>query len=170
MSRIKKLTLFTTLGYPGSGKTYFARRLAKQFGIVHINSDKVRAELFKEPKYTQKEKEKLFEEMNRRVEKLLSQSKSVIYDANHIKRAFRKKYQAMAKKYGARYLLLWFQVPINVAIGRTTRRKPHFDKFVVIRMSKATEPPTKSEPHIIIDGEKPYEEQVDKIKKFLRYN
>lgn len=135
-----------------------------------MNSDKVRAELFKKPKYTPVENEKLFTEMDKRVEVLLSQGKSVIYDANHIKRAFRKKYQVMAKKYGARYLLLWFQVPVQVAIGRTTRRKPYFDKWVVLRMKKATEPPTKSEPHIIIDGEKPYQEQVDKIKRILRYN
>lgn len=167
---MKKLILFTTLGFPSSGKTYFARRFAKQFGIVHLNSDKVRAELFKKPKYTFAENEKLFAEMDRRVEVLLSQGKSIIYDANHIKKVFSKKYQAMAKKYGARYLLLWFQVPIDVAIDRTTRRKPRFDKFVVIKMSKATEPPTKSEPHIIIDGKKPYKEQVDKIKRVLRYN
>lgn len=127
----------------------------------------VRAELFKKPKYTPAESEKLFTEMDRRVEVLLSQGKSVIYDANHTKRAFRKKYQAMAKRHGARYLLLWFQVPINVAIGRTTRRKPFFDKWVILRMRKATELPTKSEPHIIIDGEKPYKKQakllVDKL-------
>ena len=165
--RIKKPILFTTLVFPGSGKTYFARRFAKQLGIVHLNSDKVRSELFKKPKYTPREHKAVFEEMDRRVEKLLSQGKSVIYDANHIKRAFRKKYQAMAKKYGARYLLMWFQVPINVAIGRTTRRKPFFNKWVVLRMRKATEPPTKSEPHVIIDGEKPYKEQVKALKKFL---
>lgn len=162
-----KPTLFTTLGFPGSGKTYFARRFAKQFGIIHLSSDKVRSALFQKPKYTFVENEKLFAEIDRRVEVLLSQGKSVMYDANHTKRAFRKKYQAMAKKYRARYLLLWFQVPVNVAIRRTVQRKPFFDKWVVLRMRKATELPTKSEPYVIIDGEKPYKEQVDSIKKFL---
>ena len=157
---MKNLTLFTTLGFPGSGKTYFARRFARQFKIEHLNSDKVRSELFKKPKYTQKEHDVVFDEMDRRAEKLLSEGKSVIYDANHIKRVFRRKYQAMAKKHKARYLLLWFRVPVNVAIRRTARRKPFFDKWVVLRMRKATEPPAKSEPHVIIDGEKPYKEQV----------
>jgi len=196
---MKRPTLFVTLGFPGSGKTYFARKFVKQFGhsdsipsayglrkserahsnkIEHLNSDKIRSELFKKPKYTQKEHEAVFNEMDRRAAKFLSEGKSVIYDANLTKRKFRRDLQKLAKKHKARYLLLWFQVPINVAIGRILRRKKlkseflkkyhvPIDKWVVLRMRKATEPPSKFEPYIIIDGERPYKEQLAQIRKFL---
>lgn len=174
----KKPILFITIGFPGSGKTYFARRFAKQFGIIHLNSDKVRSELFKKPKYDRKFLDLVFNEMDRRAEKFLSEGKSVIYDANVTKRIFRKKLQNIARTNRAKYLLLWFQAPVNIAIGRSLKRKKlkseflkkyhvPIDKWVILRIRKATESPTRSEHHIIINGEKLYEEQVRAIKKYL---
>lgn len=175
---MKKLILFTTLGFPGSGKTYFARRLAKQFGIVHLNSDKIRSELFKKPRYTLAEHKTVFEEMDKRAGRFLPKGKNVIYDANLTKRRFREKLRNIAVKHGAQYLLLWFQIPVNIAISRILRRKKlksefekkyqvPIDKWVVLRIKKAIEPPTKTEPYVIIDGTKPYKVGVEVIKKVL---
>lgn len=175
---MKKPILFTTLGFPGSGKTYFARKFAREFGLIHLNSDKVRSELFKKPKYTPAEHKIVFEEMDKRTGRFLSEGKSVIYDANLIKRKFRRKLQSIARKHNARYLLLWFRIPVNIAIGRILRRKKlksefekkyqvPIDKWVVLRIRKATEPPTKTEPHIIVDGAKPYKTAVEVIKNVL---
>lgn len=116
--------------------------------------------------------------MDKRTANFLSQGKNVIYDANTTKRIYRDKLRKLAKKHKARYLLLWFQVPVNVAIGRILKRKKlkseflqkyhvPIDKWVVLRIRKEIEPPTSSEPHIIVDGQKPYKKQIKTIKKYL---
>ena len=42
------LTLFMMLGYPGSGKTTFARQLAETYGMVRISSDDLRPYMYKD--------------------------------------------------------------------------------------------------------------------------
>jgi predicted kinase len=32
-------------GYPGSGKTYFARQMSENFSAAHLQADKIRSEL-----------------------------------------------------------------------------------------------------------------------------
>ncbi len=55
MTTLKKKILITTFGYPGSGKTYFSERLAKEFNLFHLNSDKIRSEIFIKPNYSDEE-------------------------------------------------------------------------------------------------------------------
>lgn len=52
---VKKPILFTTLGYTGSGKTFFARRFARDFGLFHFNSDRVRSEIYSVEKHMREE-------------------------------------------------------------------------------------------------------------------
>ena len=33
-------------GFPGSGKTAFARQMSEELGVVHLQEDKIRADLF----------------------------------------------------------------------------------------------------------------------------
>lgn len=138
----------------------------------------MRSELFKKPAYAVAANKIVFGEMDKRTANFLSQGKNVIYDANTTKRIYRDKLRKLAKKHKARYLLLWFQVPVNVAIGRILKRKKlkseflqkyhvPIDKWVVLRIRKEIEPPTSSEPHIIVDGQKPYKKQIKTIKKYL---
>lgn len=79
---MKKLILFATLGFPGSGKTFFSARFAKDFKIFHLNSDRVRSEIFPKPNYTAEENTAVFRTMDFIAEELLRIGISVIYDAN----------------------------------------------------------------------------------------
>lgn len=178
-NKIKKSKpiLFATLGFPGSGKTYFAMRFAKDFGVFHLNSDRIRAEIFLKPKYTLQENKAVFRIMNLIAEELLMRGISVIYDANSTKRIYRKRLELMAKRQKAKYLLLWFQTPVGIALKRIRVRKELKSKlmriynksigdWVLFRIKKSIEEP-KKEPHVIINGERPYKEQRKEVFKFL---
>lgn len=174
---IKKPILFATLGFPGSGKTFFSRRFAKEFGLFHLNSDRLRAEIFPKPEYTAEEFASVFRTMDYIAEELLRCGVSAIYDANLTKRIYRQKLQKMAKKQKAGYLLLWFKTPAATALKRIKKRgmlksellkRYHIPlgESVLFKIKKEEEEPPK-EPYIVLEAGT-YGEQRNIVKKFLR--
>ncbi|MCA9324430.1 AAA family ATPase, partial [Candidatus Saccharibacteria bacterium] len=79
---LKKPVLIMMYGFPGSGKTYFARQFAESIGAVHLQSDKVRNELFEEPRFDEQENEIVSHLMQYMTEEFLSAGLSVIYDGD----------------------------------------------------------------------------------------
>jgi uncharacterized protein len=79
---MKKPLLIATLGYPGSGKTYFSERLSKKKHFFHLNSDRIRLAIFDKPQYKPEEHRIVFRLMDSLAQDLLRQGVSVVYDAN----------------------------------------------------------------------------------------
>lgn len=50
-------------GLPGSGKSFFAERLAAELGADYINTDRVRKEMFPKPSYSDEEKSLLYKKL-----------------------------------------------------------------------------------------------------------
>ena len=173
----KKAILLATLGFPGSGKTFFSRRFAKERGFFHLNSDRVRGEIFSTPVYNKKENDAVFRAMDYIAEELLSRGVSVIYDANSTRRAYRRDLQRLARKQQAGYLLLWFRTPVNVAIKRIKKRnelkrellkKYHqpIDLAVLFRIRRHIEEP-KAEPYLALDGTAPYADLARETRRVI---
>jgi predicted kinase len=53
MSKVVPTKPFLILlyGFPGSGKTYFARQLTEHVQAAHVHGDRIRGELFDKPRY-----------------------------------------------------------------------------------------------------------------------
>ncbi len=68
-------------GLPGSGKSYFASRLAGMMQAVHINSDRLRKEMFHQGSYTDSEKAVVYNEMLKKAKEAIGQNKNVVLDA-----------------------------------------------------------------------------------------
>lgn len=173
---MKRPILFTTLGYPGSGKTFFARRFAKEYGLFHLNSDRLRLEIFPKPNYTITENVVVFRTMDYIADELLQSGVSVIYDANSTKRIYRKRLQKMAKKRKVDYLLLWFKTPVETALKRIRKRSELKSELMkryhrtiddsVLFGIKAEEEKPYNEPHIVLEVES-YKKQKELVTKFL---
>jgi len=160
-------TLFVTVGAPGSGKSYFAEKLCKEYKFVHLRSDKIRDIVFPRPTYTPTENSKLFRLMDFLVGEFLSNGASVVYDANFTKKAYRKEMQWVAKKNGAKYAVLWVKTPLVTALRRAKSRRYHkVGKSVVLGIHKETEYPH-GEPVVIIDGTKRYSSQKKLLRAYL---
>ncbi len=69
------------MGLPGSGKSYFAEKLAGKMEAEYISSDRVREELFEKRTYSKAEKTRVYEEMLKRTELAISHNKPVVLDA-----------------------------------------------------------------------------------------
>src|SRR5690606_1351722 len=69
------------MGLPGSGKSYFAQRLAETLDAAYINSDRLRRELFPKRTYSDLEKAKVYAVMLKRMEEAIGQDKNLVLDA-----------------------------------------------------------------------------------------
>lgn len=109
-------------GYPGSGKTYFARQLAEHMQAAHLHSDRIRGELFETPRYDKEENDVVNQLMDYMTGEFLNAGLSVIYDINAMRLNQRRVLREMAKKYKAEPILVWFQMDIESAYVRIMKR------------------------------------------------
>lgn len=87
-------------GLPGSGKSYFAGRLADQLGAQPLSTDVLRKELFLTPEYTEEEKEKVYNELLRLMKTLSEHNDVVVLDGTFYKAGIRDKFAQGAKEKG----------------------------------------------------------------------
>lgn len=109
-------------GYPGAGKTYFARQFTENVQAAHVQSDRIRAELFEEPRYDKQENDIVGQLMDYMTEEFLSAGLSVAYDVNAIRSKKRRLLFDMAYKYKATPVLVWFQMDQDTAFARNIKR------------------------------------------------
>lgn len=119
---MSKPVLICLYGYPGSGKTYVARNLANTINAAQVSADRIRSELFEEPRYDSQENAVINHLMNYMADEFLSAGVSVIYDANAMRIAQRRNLRMLAKKHKSEHILVWLQIDMETAFTRTQSR------------------------------------------------
>lgn len=109
-------------GYPGAGKTYFARQFCENVQAAHVHADRIRGELFAEPRYDKQENEIVTQLMNYMTEEFLAAGLSVAYDMNAIRLKQRHDLRELARRYKAQPILVWFQMDQETAFTRNRKR------------------------------------------------
>ena len=84
-------------GLPGSGKSYFAEKLAERLGAVYISSDQVRKAVQALGQYSFQDKLKIYNEMVRLAAHTLKEHKTVIVDATFYQQPIRDLFFSLAK-------------------------------------------------------------------------
>ncbi len=74
--------LICICGLPGSGKTYFAKQLAKHLGLKRFNTDELREEMKQLGQYDQTSRLAVYIEMAKRAKPVLLKQESLILDAS----------------------------------------------------------------------------------------
>lgn len=82
--------IIIVFGLPGSGKSYFAARLAKMINAEYVSSDKVRKEIFKERTYSDQEKRVVYEKMVELMKEAVKVNRNLVLDATFHKKKTRK--------------------------------------------------------------------------------
>jgi len=148
-------------GYPGAGKSTTAKVIERLTGAVRLTSDEVRIEMFPQPTFSQSEHDALYKELDKRAEKLLSEGKDVIYDANLNRRQHRKDKYDICDRANATSKLLWLQTDKTLAKERAVHESrehlwPEAEKpdQMFDRIAGIIEEPGEDEPFIAVDGTK----------------
>ncbi len=109
-------------GYPGGGKTYFARQFCDNVHAAHVQADRIRAELFESPHYDKQENEIVNQLMNYMTEEFLSAGLSVAYDVNAMRSGQRRQLADIARSCHAVPIVVWFQMDPDTAFDRSINR------------------------------------------------
>ena len=170
--------LITLYGFPGAGKTYFARQLAENVQAAHVQSDRIRSELFENPQYDKAENDVIAQLMDYMTEEFLSAGLSVIYDANAMRLAQRHALRELARKNHATPLLMWFQIDAESAYVRSQKRDrrraddkyaAQWDRDTYKKMLGYMQNPSIAEEYVVISGKHLYTTQQNAAVNKLRH-
>lgn len=177
MSKIalSKPTLIMLYGFPGSGKTHFARQFSEYVGAAHVQGDRIRYELFEKPQYDKQENEVVSHLMEYMAEEFLNAGISVIFDINAARLSQRRNLRDMARKTHAAYSLIWLQIdPESAFVRASTRdRRKSDDKYAmpidrsIYDKQVATMQNPREEDYIVISGKHTFNSQRNTAIKKL---
>lgn len=177
MSKVTPIKpLFIMLyGYPGAGKTHVARQLSETLHAAHLHGDRIRGELFTEPRFDKEENRLVEHLMLYMTEEFLRAGVSVVYDASVNRLVERRELRNIARKAKVNTLLVWLQIDAESAYARLGRRdrRTNDDKYARAYDRKSfnavlnTMQNPKNEEHIVISGKHTFNTQRSAVIKKL---
>ena len=120
-------TLILVSGLPGTGKSYFSRRLAEQLPSAIVESDALRKRLFASPTYSAQESHRLFNACHRLIEELLSKGIPVILDATNLVERHREPLYRIARRLGVKLIIVKVEAPRELVRQRLQGRAEGVD-------------------------------------------
>jgi hypothetical protein len=167
-------SLVLVAGLPGTGKSYFSRRLAQALPMVIVNSDTMRKALFPTPSYTLEESKRVFEACHQLIEELLGKGIRVIFDATNLREAHRERLYQIATRAGARLVIVWLEAPPEVVQQRMDSRQQGLDSNdhseadweVYLRMRDSVEAIRRN--FYKVDSSRDIEPVIEKVVRELR--
>ena len=110
-------------GLPGTGKTFFCKKLSEQYPLYTLESDALRKVLFPKPDYSAIESARLFAAIHGLLEWLLGKGIPVCFDATNLSEHNREYLYRISEKTGARLVLVSVEAPVEIAYERLQSRK-----------------------------------------------
>src|SRR5256885_4786897 len=102
------------VGPPATGKSRLARRLATALDAQVVESDRVRKQLFAEPRYTGGEHAAVYGWCHTVLRSALVVGRDVIFDATNLEERLRRRVYEIAASCDARMLVVWTTAPAHV--------------------------------------------------------
>jgi predicted kinase len=109
-------------GLPGTGKSYFCRRLAERLPFLILESDALRKQLLSVPTYSASESAHLFRTIYYLIEELLKKGIPVILDATNLEERHRERIYNIAERLSARLILVRVEAPPELVQKRLNKR------------------------------------------------
>jgi predicted kinase len=163
-------------GFPGCGKTYFARQFCEQVQAAHLQSDRIRSELFEEPRYDKSENRAVLQIVDYMVEEFLNAGVSVVYDMGALRLAQRRQLRDMARKSGVEVVLIWQQIDPESAVSRAMKRDRrraddkyamHMDYASFQKIAGSMQNPELGEQYVVTSGKHAFPMQMNSVMRVL---
>lgn len=115
-------SLVLVSGLPGTGKSYFSRRLAERAPLLVLETDALRRALVAEPTYSAVESNRLFQAVHELLALLLGEGVSVVLDATNLVERHREVLYNIAEQAGAQLLIVRTEAVAEVVGQRLEER------------------------------------------------
>jgi predicted kinase len=161
-------------GLPGTGKSYFCHKLVERLPFIILESDALRKELFRQPRYSPEESARLFRALHLLIEGLLKRGISLILDATNLSERFRERLYNIADRLGVKLILVRVEAPPEVVYERLKVRqevaspenKSDADWAVYQRMRATAEEMRRN--HYAVDTSRDITPVLDKVVREVR--
>lgn len=115
--------LIVVSGLPGTGKSFFCRKLAESLSFLILSSDALRKVLFPSPGYEDSENKRLFAACHALAEEFLCKGIPVIFDATNLVERHREYLYRIAKRAKAKLILVSVEAPTELVRQRLLARE-----------------------------------------------
>lgn len=154
-------------GLPGSGKTYFAERLAERLGGYHLSSDVIRKELAPSPNYSETEKELIYKKMFNIMYDYADSEEPLILDGTFYKSAIRDNFIAGIERLGRDIKFIEISADEKLIKKRIDQYRETSDANFAIYQQIKEEFEPYNEEHLVLISKKDNEEEM--LHKALFY-
>jgi predicted kinase len=114
-------------GLPGTGKSYFSRKLQERIPSVIVESDSLRKRLFPTPTYSPQESHRLFNACHRLIEEFLSSGIRVILDATNLVEQHRERLYHISQRLRVKLIIVKVEAPRELVLQRLQGRSSGVD-------------------------------------------
>ena len=155
-------------GLPGSGKSYFASRLAKVINAGYVNSDKIRKDIFKERVYSDQEKRTVYNKMLEQMKESVTKKKNFVLDATFHKKEIREMFVEEMKSKGE-FFFIEIKADENIIRQRLKKNRPYSEAdFEVYKLINRQNEPL-NEPHLILKStDDNIDDMLQKASEYLK--
>lgn len=169
--------LIVMYGFPGSGKTHFARQFSDHIQAAHVQGDRIRGELFEKPRYDKPENNVITQLMDYMTGEFLNAGISVVYDANAMRLSQRHVLRELARSHRAKPFLIWFQMDAESAFQRNTKRDRRraddkyaagFDRQTFSSLITHMQNPVTAEDYVVVSGKHTFNTQFSAVVRRMR--
>jgi predicted kinase len=140
--------IIAVCGLPGSGKSYFAQRLAGDLNAAYLSSDRLRKSLIKSPTHSPDEKQLVYETLFKMVKDLAKNGETVIVDATFHKRERRAQVAALSAV--ARVVFIEVQADEKIVKERTSRDRDYSDADFEVYLKLKADSESFTQPHLVL--------------------
>lgn len=160
--------IIIVFGLPGSGKSYFAERLAKKLNASYISSDHLRKQIVDVPTYSEDEKRLIYKKMYDIMYDYLHSRDHLVLDGTFYKAELRNNFIAEAGSLGKDLYFIEIKADEELIRQRLqTKRKASDADFGVYTRIKAEFEPYKKDHLVLTSTNGNIDEMLSEALKYL---
>jgi predicted kinase len=138
-------------GLPGTGKSFFASRLAKMIDAGYLNSDMLRKQLFAERTYSNHEKKVVYDTMLSKAKEAIATGQNLVLDATFHKKETRDTFMKQLSDQDEVFYIGLYSVESTIK-ERLKRSRPYSEAdFEVYKLIRQQWEPFK-ERHLLLES------------------
>lgn len=160
--------IIIVFGLPGSGKSYFAERLAEKLHARHISTDALRKKRFPNPEYTEQEKMQVYGMMIQAVRLHSNSNSTLVLDGTFYRSEIRDTFSWTADKMGNECMFIEVKADEKTIKERTGQQRDNSDADYQVYLKVKEEFEPMEDHHLVLkSANNNIAEMLDKTMYYL---